>query len=64
MGLLSRLEKAAALERKGYSGEIVNTTSPKLAWYGDGHPTVTGKTVNETSAMRVTAMFACVRLLS
>lgn len=64
MGLLSKLERAAA-ERKsvGYAGEIVNTTSPKLVDFFGGR-TVTGKAVNDSTAMQITTVFACVRLLA
>lgn len=64
MGLLARLEKAAA-ERKsvGYGESIVDLKNPKLgAFFSQG--TVTGKAVNDTTAMQVTTFFAGVRLLA
>lgn len=62
MGLLARLERAAEAKSVSY-GETFDTTSPKLAALF-GQPTVTGKLVNDTTAMQVTTVWACVRLLA
>lgn len=64
MGLLSKLERAGERKSAAYAaGEIVNTTSQKLVdFFGGG--TVTGKPVNDSTAMQVTAFLAGVRLLA
>lgn len=66
MGLLTKLERGAA-ERKAYGSEAISLTgqnSQKLSSFFGGGVSTTGKAVNDTTAMQVTAFFACVRLLA
>ncbi len=68
MGILTKLERSAA-ELKAYGAGVSFTLADqdlnqKLSgWHGIGG-TYTGKTVNENSALQVTAFFACIRLLA
>lgn len=67
MNWLRRLAARVAVKSAGYAGVTFTLADADLnqklgGFFGGG--TVVGKTVNETSAMQVTAFFACVRLLA
>lgn len=57
MGLISWL-----LERRSIERPAVPITGASLLGLFDGPPTATGRTVSQDSAMRVSAVFACVRV--
>lgn len=62
MGLIAKLER----EAKGtfYSGNTMSLSDPRIGELLSAGSSVTGRAVNETSAMRVIAFFACIRLLA
>jgi HK97 family phage portal protein len=62
MGVLSKLEQKAF--QNGMTASI-SENNPKLSsTLGGGGRTIVGKTVNDTTAMQVTTVFACIRLLA
>lgn len=68
MNILKSIAKWTAEKAGGYAGLSFSTTDhsgmEKLATLLGGGPTVTGRSVNETTAMGITTVFACGRLLA
>lgn len=58
---LERIKTAYALIKGAFSGRALSLTNPE-GWAAGG--THTGKPVNETTAMQISAVWACVRLIS
>lgn len=68
MNILHKLAAWAAVKAAGYSGVSFTLAdadlNQKLGGFFSGGNSVVGKAINDTSAMKVTAFFACVRLLA
>jgi HK97 family phage portal protein len=47
-----------------YGSVSVDTTSPKMAHFVGGQPTITGKVINDDTMMRITTAYACVRIIA
>lgn len=64
MNALRKMVQAVGLKAAQWaSGETVSTTDPRLGKFFGGE-TYTGKTVNEATAMQISVVWACVRILS
>jgi HK97 family phage portal protein len=61
---LRKLAAWTAQKAANYAGQTFTTTDTEPWRLLSGDRTATGKTVNETTGMKVTAFFACIRLLA